>query len=61
MRVFDNWAEISLKNTRVYWHLFVDMDVPDSEISQSVTNFSPNEWSLKRRYDYDKNQILPRC
>jgi hypothetical protein len=45
----------------VYWHLFVDMHVPDSEISQSVTNFSPNEWSLKRRYDYDKNQILPRC
>ena len=39
MRVFDNWAEIPLKNTRVYWHLFVDMDVPDSEISQSVTNF----------------------
>jgi hypothetical protein len=60
MRVFDNWAEIPLKNTRVYWHLFVDMDVPDSEISQSVTNFSPNEWSLKSRYDYDKNQILPR-
>ena len=39
MRVFDNWAEIPLKNTRVYWHLFVDMDVPNSEISQSVTNF----------------------
>ena len=61
MRVFDNWAEIPLKNTRVYWHLFVDMYVPDSEISQSVTNFSPNEWSLKRHYDYDKNRILPRC
>jgi len=61
MRVFDNPTEIPLKNNRVYWHLFVDMDVPDPEISHSVTNFSPNEWSLKRHYDYDKNRILPRC
>jgi len=61
MRVFDNWTEVPLKNNRVYWHLFVDMDVFDPEISQSVANFSPNEWSLKRHYDYDKNRILPRC
>ena len=61
IRVFDNWTEIPPKNNRVYWHLFVDMDVPDSKISQSVINFSPNEWSLKRHYDYDKNRILPRC
>lgn len=50
MRIFDDWTEISLENNGGHWHLSVDIDVLDPEITPGVTNPLPDGWFLERLF-----------